>query len=85
MLYKLIPDMGLKGLPEDQFESLPSSRCLQIHFTAFGVFFGEEIFTSAVAPSALLRAMADRENQTEWAARCGGLGLAVKMFREAAL
>jgi len=65
-----IPDTGLKGLPQDKFQTFPSSRRLQIHFTAFGILLGEKIFASAVATSALLRAMADRENQTERAAGC---------------
>jgi len=70
MLYGSIPDMGLKGLPEDQFESLSPSRCLQIHFSAFGIFLGEEIFTV---------------NKTKWATGCGGFGLAVEMFCQTAL
>jgi len=70
LLYGSIPDMGLKGFPKNQFESLPPGRCLQVHFAAFGIFFGEEVLT---------------EDQPERAAWCGGLGLAVEMFCQAAL
>ena len=70
MLYGSIPDMGLKGFTKNQFKALPSRCCLQVHFTAFGIFLGEEILT---------------EDQTEWETGSGGLGLAVEMLGEAAL
>ena len=60
-----IPGTGLKCFPKNEFEPFPSRRCLQIHFTAFGIFLGEEVLT---------------KNKTEWTAGCGGLGLAVEMF-----
>ena len=60
----------MKGLTQDKFQAFSASGCLQIHFTAFGVFFGKEILT---------------KNKTKWATGCSGLGLAVEMLGETAL
>lgn len=65
-----IPDTGLKGLPQNKFQALSASGCLQVFLPPSHIGFRKEIFA---------------ENETEWTAWCCGGGLAVEMFCEVAL